>query len=83
MRYKEKIGKDLISDGLIARAVPIYANTSIAVDGDEDLLPTQGFAYDSTGTTGVGDRQVVRSLGYFRTFSQLNTIHFMYGLFSP
>lgn len=80
--YEEKIGA--ISSGLVARVVPIYTSTSIAVDGDGDDLPTQGFAIDSTGTSGAGgDRQVLRSITFFRTFDELPTPYFMYGLFSP
>lgn len=70
-------------DGLVARVVPIYASTPIAVDGNGDDLPTQGFAIDSTGKSGSGDREVVRSLTFFKTFNQIATPHFMYGLFTP
>lgn len=81
--YKEKIGQGLISSGLIARVVPIYANALIAVDGDGSALPNQGFSIDATGIAGAGDRQVKHSLNFFRTFNQVPTTYFMYGLFSP
>lgn len=79
--YKRTIGN--ISSGLVARVVPIYASTAIAIDGNGVSLPTQGFAIDSTGISGSGDRQVQRSLTFFRTFDQVVTAHFMYGLFTP
>lgn len=72
-----------VKNGLVARVVPIYASTPIAVDGNGGDLPTQGFAIDSTGISGSGDRQVQRSLTFFRTFDQVATPHFMYGLFTP
>lgn len=71
-----------IKDGLIARVVPIYTSTAIAVKGSI-LLPTQGFKIDSTGTSGAPDREVKRSLTFFRTYDELPTPYFMYGLFSP
>ena len=71
-----------VSSGLVVRVVPIYASTAVAVDGSIEL-PTQGFAIDSTGTSGAGDRQVLRSITYFKTYDQLATPYFMYGLFSP
>lgn len=72
-----------VSSGLVARVVPIYASTAIAVDGNGVLLPTQGFAIESTGKSGSGDRETVRSLTFFKTFDQVATAHFMYGLFTP
>lgn len=76
--------KDIdVEDGLVARVVPIYASTPIAVDGNEVALPTQGFAIESTGRSGSGGRETVRSLTFFRTFDQVATAHFMYGLFTP
>ena len=71
-----------IKDGLIARVVPIYTSTAIAVKGSIPL-PTQGFKIDSTGTSGAQDREVKRSLTFFRTYDELPTPYFMYGLFSP
>ena len=80
-RFKYKVKID-INGGLVARVVPIYTSTAIAVKGSI-LLPTQGFKIDSTGTSGAPDREVKRSLTFFRTYDELPTPYFMYGLFSP
>jgi len=80
--FKYKVQID-IDDGLVARVVPIYASTAIAVYGNGTALPTQGFNIDSTGTSGALDREVKRSLTFFRAYDQLPTQYFMYGLFSP
>lgn len=78
-RKKIKIDKDF---GIVARVVPIYASTPIAVEGNK-ALPTQGFKIDSIGTSGGGDREVKRSISFFRTYDELPTPYFMYGLFAP
>lgn len=72
-----------IVSGLAARVVPIYTSTQIAVDGGGQNLPTQGFSIDSTGKSGSGDRQVKKSISHFKTYGQLATPYFTYGLFSP
>lgn len=81
-KFKYKAELKNISSGLVARIVPIYASTAIAVDSAISL-PSQGFAIDSTGTSGTGDRQVLRSITFFKTYDQLAQPYFMYGLFSP
>lgn len=81
LHYKATISG--ISSGLVARAVPIYASTEIAVDGNGIDLPTQGYSIASTGTSGAGDRQVAKSIDYFRAYTQLAAPYFTYGLFSP
>lgn len=80
LKYKASI---TIASGLVARVVPIYASTLLAIKGNGAGLPTQGFTNDATGTSGSGERQVVRRILYFKTYDQLATQYFNYGLFSP
>jgi len=79
-KYRKKLKK--IDSGLVVRVVPIYADTPIAVEGNV-VLPTQGFAIDSIGTSGGANREVKRSISFFRTYDYLPTPYFMYGLFAP
>ena len=81
MQFKYQI-TNVISSGLVVRVVPIYTNSAIAVKGSV-ALPSQGFYNESTGLSGLGDRQVARSISRFRTYKQLATQYFLYGLFSP
>lgn len=75
-----------ITSGLIARAIPLYANTSIAVEGyaagsttTVQSLPTQGFIIEATGIAGNSTRKV----RVFQGFPKLPTEYFPYSLFLP
>lgn len=75
-----------ITSGLIARAIPLYANTSIAIEGyaagstsTVQSLPTQGFIIEATGVAGNATRKV----RVFQGFPKLPTEYFPYSLFLP
>lgn len=67
-----------ITDGLIARVVPIYASTPIGVEGSINF-PSQGFNIDSTGTSATAKHTII----FFKAYDQLSSQYFLYGLFSP
>ena len=67
-----------VGNGLIARIVPLYANTSVAVMGTS-ALPSQGFVVASTGSSG----NVVRRVNVFQAFPQIPAEYYLYNLFSP
>jgi len=73
------------SPGLIARVIPLYANTLIGIAGYADrgeiipeTLPNQGKIITSTGASG----QAVRKVSYFQSFESLPSELF-YTVFSP
>ncbi len=67
-----------IANGFIARIIPLYANTQIAVTGSV-ALPVQGYIIDSTGTSGSTSRQV----RVYQGFPRLPIEFFPYNLFLP
>ncbi len=68
----------LITSGLVARVVPLYASSSIGVAGSV-ALPSQGFIIDSTGVS----EGTTRKINVFKGYPQLPVQYFLYGLFSP
>ncbi|MFH1187167.1 MAG: hypothetical protein V1697_03285 [Candidatus Levyibacteriota bacterium] len=67
-----------ITNGLIARVVPLYENTSIGVSGTV-ALPNQGSVISSSGKSGETERKVTVFRGYPKVPSEL----FPYNLFTP
>lgn len=74
--YQALIGN--ISNGLITRLVPLYANTQIGVTSGTSL-PPQGRVIQSTGASGGTERKIT----YFAGYPQLPVEFFQYILFSP
>ncbi len=72
--FKNVIG---VSDGALARIVPIYKNANIAVSGAN--IPSQGSVIVSTGASS----EVQRRLSVFKGFSFLPIEYFSYGILSP
>ena len=77
-----------ITSGLIARVIPLYADTKIAVDMLDPNnttvvlsppLPAQGYLLESTGTSG----NVTRTLRVFQGFPKVPNEFFTYSLFIP
>lgn len=67
-----------VSNGFIARVIPLYASTSIGVSGTV-ALPSQGGIIKSTGSSGGTERKIT----YFQGYPQLPSEFFQYILFSP
>ena len=67
-----------ITNGLIARIVPLYENTFVGVSGNL-ALPNQGSIISSSGTSGETERKVTVFRGYPKVPSEL----FPYNLFTP
>ncbi len=67
-----------VSSGLLARVIPLYANTPIGVEGSV-ALPTQGKQIQSTGISGSTIRQVT----YYQGYPELPPEFFQYILFQP
>lgn len=73
-----------VSDGIVARVTPLYADTRIAVRGytsgnvPQDL-PAQGSIIESTGTAGDASRKV----RVFQGYPKLPNEFFSYNLFVP
>jgi Tfp pilus assembly protein PilX len=74
-----------ITSGLVARVIPLYTNTTVAIAGFTDAsesttetLPSQGKTFTSVGTAGSTQREVVYFQGYNSVPSEL-----FYSLFSP
>lgn len=67
--------------GIIARIIPIYANTIVAVvsAGGGAAFPQQGTLVSSTGTSGRASRKITIYQGY----PKVPTEFFQYTLFSP
>lgn len=65
-------------NGVIARIVPLYASTSIAVTSVTDL-PSQGKVIESLGSSGNTQRKI----SVYRGFGKIPIEFFPYGLFSP
>lgn len=74
--YKAQIS---ITNGLIARVIPIYHGGSVGVSGSN--LPAQGKIITSTGTAGISGQQVVRKVTFFEGYDQL-PIQLYYSMFT-
>ncbi|HEX7041715.1 MAG TPA: hypothetical protein VF189_00555 [Patescibacteria group bacterium] len=74
--YKAQIA---VTNGLIARIVPLYHPGSIGIEGLN--LPAQGKIITSTGTAGVTNSKVVRKVTFFQGYPQL-PIQLYYSLFT-
>lgn len=76
-----------VTNGLIARVIPLYASTKIGVDlfaaGSTTLTlnspPAQGYLLESTGTSGT----VTRTLRVFQGYPKVPNEFFTYSLFIP
>lgn len=77
-RFFYKVVINSISNGLLARVVPIYRSTPIGIVGSQDL-PSQGFVVESTGKSLTTQRNIV----FFKAYEQIAPQYFLYGLFSP
>lgn len=75
-QYKAQVGT--INNGLIARVVPLYANTPLGISSGTSL-PPQGKVIQSTGASGGTERKIT----YFQGYPQLPVEFFQYILFSP
>jgi Tfp pilus assembly protein PilX len=67
-----------ITSGLIARIIPFYTNTIMAVTGSS-ALPSQGSTIVSTGKSGNTERRVT----VFQGYPEVPSEYFPYNLFSP
>lgn len=67
-----------ISNGLIARAIPLYQDTPILIQGTV-ALPNQAKQVDATGESGG----TVRQVSYYQGFPELPPEFFQYVLFQP
>jgi hypothetical protein len=65
-----------VSDGLIARIIPIYGNVYAGVKGSS-ALPLQGYVITSIGTSGQANRKITVFKGYPQTYLP----YLSYGLF--
>lgn len=74
--YKAQIS---VSNGLIARVIPLYHPGAIGVEGLN--LPEQGKLITSVGTAGISGQQVVRKVTFFAGHEQL-PIQLYYSIFT-
>lgn len=68
-----------ITNGLVVRIVPLYANTVLGVSGNGTALPSQGEVIESTGTSGQAQRKITVYKGY----PKIPVEFFPFVLFSP
>lgn len=73
-----------VTNGYIARAIPLYASSKFAVEGYESdgaakTLPSQGYLIESTGTAS----NTTRTLRVFQGYPKLPTEYFPFTLFLP
>lgn len=68
-----------ITNGYIARVIPVYANTSVVVQASGGNLPPQGNIIDSLGTSGNTSRKIRVYQGYPKVPIEF----FPYSLFLP
>lgn len=75
-----------VTNGFIARAVPLYAGSKFAIEGfavgstvTPQTLPSQGYLIESTGTAS----NTTRTLRVFQGYPKLPTEYFPYTLFLP
>lgn len=75
--YKNSFTINSITNGFIARVIPLYADANIAVKGDN--LPSQGEIIESVGKS----RNTTRVVRVFRGYPKLPIEFFPYNLFLP
>src|SRR3989338_4058700 len=68
-----------ITNGLLVRIIPLYTNTTMAVSGGLNALPSQGSIISSTGQAG----NVTRKISVVANYSSLPSEFFSYGLVVP
>lgn len=72
-----------VTNGLIARVIPLYTNSPIAVIGVPQApttgFPTQGSVITSVGASGNTQRRV----NVFQGYPELPSEYYLYNLFSP
>lgn len=71
-----------VVSGLVARIIPLYANTVVGIRG-AIALPSQGSLITSTGTSGPAGNAVVRKINVFQGYPQIPAQYFTHGLFWP
>lgn len=76
--FRASIGN--ISQGIVARIIPIYDNANMVVTGSL-TIPPQGTVISSTGTSASGT--VVRKVNAIQRYPSLPVEFFAYGLFVP
>ena len=69
---------DGFNSAWIARIIPLYHSTKIAIRSN-DVLPSQGYSINSTGTSGG----TVRKVKVFQSYPSLPIEFFPYNLFIP
>ena len=71
----------VITNGFIARIIPLYANTKLAVTSDSpgNTFPSQGYTIESVGTSG----NTTRKVRVFQGFPRVPIEYFPYNLFLP
>ncbi len=67
-----------VTNGLIARIIPVYANTPAALIGTA-AFPSQGSVITSVGTAG----STARKVNVFQGYPEVPSEYFLYNLFSP
>lgn len=67
-----------VTNGLIARIIPLYTNTPAAVIGTA-AFPSQGSVISSVGSSGSTQRKV----DVFQGYPEVPSEYFLYNLFSP
>lgn len=68
----------VVTNGFIARIVPLYANAKMGARGSVGL-PSQGYVIDSVGTSG----NTKRTVRVFRGFPRIPIEYFPYNIFLP
>ena len=76
--FNRSSGPIVITNGFIARVIPLYASTEIGVESSV-ALPDQGYVIESTGESG----ETVRKLRVYQGFPKLPIEFFPYNLFLP
>lgn len=76
-------GNIAVSNGLMARIIPIYKDTIIGVIASGSPLPSQGSVVTATGSFGSDKSKIVRKLTAFQSYPQLPTEFLTFGIFSP
>ena len=67
-----------VTNGLIARIIPLYTNASAGIIGTA-AFPSQGSVISSLGTSG----STARKVSVFQGYPELPSEYFLYNLFSP
>ncbi len=76
--FQFKTDPIVVVDGYIARAIPLYSSSPIAVEATT-ALPLQGNVINSTGTSGGTTRKIT----YFQGWPKIPNEIFQYVLFQP